>query len=174
MNNFTMFKTAFGWCGIVYRRDPAVVTEILLPRSRKALSEVLGPNRRDKVLVLPEPVRQLAEGIRRYFDNPPHPVPVPWDLLDLSAMTNLQHRALEAAAAIPFGQTRAYSDIAKAIGNPRAARFVGNTMARNPFPIIIPCHRVVRADKTLGQFGGGPDLKRRMLEIEGRPRFRRQ
>lgn len=165
-----MFKTAFGWCAIVYRRDPAVVTEILLPRSRKALSEALGPNRCEvAALPLPEPINQLYENIRYYFDNPPHPVPVPWNLLDLSAMTNLQCRVLKATASIPFGQTRSYSDIARAIAAPRAARFVGNTMARNPFPIIIPCHRVVRADHTLGQFGGGTELKRRMLEIEALP-----
>jgi methylated-DNA-[protein]-cysteine S-methyltransferase len=89
-------------------------------------------------------------------------------------MTDQQRRVLKATATIPFGQTRAYSDIARAIGTARAARFVGNTMARNPFPIVIPCHRVVRADKTLGQFGGGPDLKRRMLEIEGLSRRRQQ
>jgi len=82
-------------------------------------------------------------------------------------MTPLQRRVLETTAAIPFGQTRSYAQVAASAGIPRAARFVGNTMARNPFPIVVPCHRVVRADGSAGLFGGGTDLKRRMLRLEG-------
>ncbi len=163
---FHAFKTSFGWCALVFRHDPVSVLEILLPRPRRALSRALGPAGR-AISPIPQPVRRLCEDIGDYFDHPPHPLAVPWHLLDFSSMTGLQRRVLEAVAAIPFGQARSYSDIAREAGIPRAARFVGNTMARNPFPIVVPCHRVVRADGTLGQFGGGTDLKRRMLELEG-------
>ena len=161
-----VFKTSFGWCALVFRRDPLSVVEILLPKPRRVLTENLAPAG-DRTARPPEPVRCLAGDIRDYFDAPPHPLSVPWDLLDLSAMTKLQRRVLETTAAISFGQTRSYSDIAGDVGIPRAARFVGNTMARNPFPIVIPCHRVVRADGSPGRFGGGTALKRRMLALEG-------
>jgi methylated-DNA-[protein]-cysteine S-methyltransferase len=68
---------------------------------------------------------------------------------------------------IPFGQTRTYGEIAAAMGQPGAARAVGSANHHNPVPLVIPCHRVVAADGTLGGFGGGVDLKRRLLELEG-------
>ncbi len=68
---------------------------------------------------------------------------------------------------IPYGKTRSYSDLAKEAGNKNAARAVGNAMASNPIPIIIPCHRVLRADRSLGGFGGGLELKKNMLVHEG-------
>lgn len=166
MKPYHVFKTSFGWCALVFRQDPLSVVEILLPKPRRLLAGNLGPAG-DRTARLPEPVRRLAGEIQDYFDDPPHPLRVPWALLDFSAMTELQRRVLEATVAISFGRTRSYSDIAGDIGNPRAARFVGNTMARNPFPIVIPCHRVVRADGSPGRFGGGTELKRRMLALEG-------
>jgi len=63
---------------------------------------------------------------------------------------------------------RTYADLAVAIGRPKAVRAVGNALSRNPVPLLIPCHRVVRRDGSLGQFNmGGPEVKRRLLELEG-------
>jgi methylated-DNA-[protein]-cysteine S-methyltransferase len=166
MKQYHLFKPSFGWCALVFRRDPLAVVEILLPKPRRALTEILAPAG-EKTSRLPEPLQRLAGDIRNYFDAPPHPLSVPWALLDFSDMTELQRRVLETTAAVSFGQTRSYSRIAGDVGIPRAARFVGNTMARNPFPIVVPCHRVVRADGSPGHFGGGTELKRRMLELEG-------
>ncbi|MEA3339092.1 MAG: MGMT family protein, partial [Chloroflexota bacterium] len=67
----------------------------------------------------------------------------------------------------PRGWVSTYGRIAKSLGNPRAARAVGNALARNPFPIIIPCHRTIRADGRLGGFRGGVEMKRALLEMEG-------
>ena len=76
--------------------------------------------------------------------------------------------ALRACAAIPRGQVATYGEIARAAGSPGAARAVGSAMAANPVPVIIPCHRVVRADGQLGDYGmGGPAMKERMLRAEG-------
>jgi len=61
---------------------------------------------------------------------------------------------------------RSYRDIAVAVGRPRAYRFVGTTLANNPFPILIPCHRVIRSDGSFGLFGGGSDMKRKLIELE--------
>ena len=89
-----------------------------------------------------------------------------WAWLDFGSATWLQKAVYHATFRIPYGQTRSYRQIAEAVGRPGASRFVGNTMAKNPFPVLIPCHRVIRSNGSLGQFGGGVDLKRKMLEIE--------
>jgi methylated-DNA-[protein]-cysteine S-methyltransferase len=90
----------------------------------------------------------------------------PWPL-DLRRIRPFTQRVLEAAREIPRGQTRSYWWLAVRVGDPHAARAVGQVMARNPFPLIVPCHRVVRRDGSLGGFGGGPDLKRCLLALEG-------
>ena len=81
-------------------------------------------------------------------------------------LTELERRVLSATARIPLGQTLSYKELAEKAGCPRACRFVGTTMAKNPFPVIIPCHRVIRSDRTVGKFGGGPEMKRKMKEME--------
>jgi methylated-DNA-[protein]-cysteine S-methyltransferase len=68
---------------------------------------------------------------------------------------------------IPRGRVMSYGGLAGRIGHPRAARAVGTALARNPFPLIIPCHRTIQADGTLGGFGGGLKMKRALLEMEG-------
>lgn len=68
---------------------------------------------------------------------------------------------------IPYGETRSYAEIARAIGRPGAARAVGRANGANPIPIVVPCHRVIGANGSLTGFGGGLDVKSRLLEIEG-------
>ena len=78
-----------------------------------------------------------------------------------------QRQVLLAESGIPRGWVSTYGRIANHIGVPKGARAVGNALARNPFPLIIPCHRAVRADGSLGGFQGGPEMKRALLEMEG-------
>lgn len=101
-------------------------------------------------------LRALAEG-------------TPGDLpVDLRSVTSFQKEVLDETAAIPRGQTRSYGWLADRTGRPKAARAVGQTMARNPVPLVIPCHRVVRADGHIGHYGlGGADNKRTLLRVEG-------
>ncbi|MEX2418784.1 MAG: methylated-DNA--[protein]-cysteine S-methyltransferase [Acidimicrobiia bacterium] len=88
--------------------------------------------------------------------------------LDLSGLSEFQQAVLLRAATIPRGEVRPYGWIAKEIGKPDAVRAVGSALARNPVPVIIPCHRVVRSDGTLGKYSlGSDDNKRALLEIEG-------
>jgi O-6-methylguanine DNA methyltransferase len=68
---------------------------------------------------------------------------------------------------IPYGHIRSYKSIASATGNPNSYRAVGNAMAQNPIPIFIPCHRVIKSDGSLGNYGPGKDIKRKLLEMEG-------
>ncbi len=106
-----------------------------------------------------EAVRQLAEylaGDRRRFDLP----------IDLRG-TEFQLYVWHELAQIPYGTTVSYGEIAARIGRPRAARAVGAAVGSNPIPIIIPCHRVIGKTGALVGFGGGLDLKQRLLALEG-------
>ena len=103
---------------------------------------------------------ELAEyfgGQRAQFDVP----------LDWGAMAPFQRAVLEATAAVPFGQLDTYAGIARKIGKPDATRAVGNALGRNPIPVIVPCHRVVRSDSTLGGYTGGLEIKQHLLSLEG-------
>lgn len=99
---------------------------------------------------------EYARGRRKVFSVPVAPEGTAFEL-----------RVWDHLRDIPYGETRSYGSIATSLGDPRGARAVGLANARNPIPIIIPCHRVIGADGTLTGFGGGLDLKRRLLELEG-------
>jgi len=86
--------------------------------------------------------------------------------LNLAKLTNFSRRVLKQTCLIPRGQVATYSGLAMQIGSPRAARAVGTALANNPFPLVIPCHRVVRADGFAGGFGGGIKMKKALLEKE--------
>ncbi len=104
-------------------------------------------------------VSQLEEyfsGQRRTFDFP----------LDLRG-TGFQISCWQALTAIPYGETRCYADIARAVGKPNAFRAVGMANNRNPIAIIVPCHRVIASNGTLCGYGGGLDIKKTLLELEG-------
>lgn len=106
---------------------------------------------------------QLGEyfaGDRRVFDLPLAP-----------AGTAFRLMVWQALLAIPFGETRSYRDLARAIGQPTATRAVGAANGRNPLPVVIPCHRVIGADGSLTGFGGGLPTKRFLLELERRDLF---
>ncbi len=116
----------------------------------------LGPDDAHPVLV--DAARQLAEyfaGDRREFDLP----------LDLDG-TDFQRQAWLALADVPYGETVSYGEQAERIGRPGASRAVGAANAKNPVPIVLPCHRVVGADGSLTGFAGGLELKRKLLAHE--------
>lgn len=103
-------------------------------------------------------LEQYFEGKRDHFE-----VPVDWALTP----TGFRNRALHAVARIPYGKTRTYGEIAKAAGNPRAFRAAGTACGRNAIPLIVPCHRVVQSGGGVGNYGGGPEMKRALLDLEG-------
>jgi O-6-methylguanine DNA methyltransferase len=86
---------------------------------------------------------------------------------DLRGLSEFEQAVLRKALEIPRGEVRPYAWIAREIGRPKAVRAVGSALAINPIPLLIPCHRVVRSDGTIGQYGLGPENKRGMLEAEG-------
>ena len=104
--------------------------------------------------------RQIAEylrGERRSFEL----------VLDLGEMPPFRRRVLEEMARIPYGETVSYGELAERCGRPGAARAVGNAVGRNPAPVVLPCHRVVRSDGSPGEYGGGRERKQRLLRLEG-------
>ena len=88
--------------------------------------------------------------------------------VDLSDLPPFQRDVLEAVRRVPFGDVVPYAELARRIRRPRAHRAVGNALGRNPVAIVVPCHRVVRSDGTLGGYGGGVAYKERLLRLEGR------
>jgi methylated-DNA-[protein]-cysteine S-methyltransferase len=92
--------------------------------------------------------------------------------LDMDGIGGFRRRALEVMAAIPYGETRTYTELAEAAGNPAAVRAAGSACATNPWPVIVPCHRVLRTGGGLGGYLGGLDMKRGLLDLEaGRALF---
>lgn len=87
--------------------------------------------------------------------------------IDISCGTPFQQKVWRALRTIPKGQTRSYAWVAKKIGKPKAVRAVANACGANPYPVVIPCHRVIRSDGSLGGFSGGLKLKRKLLAREG-------
>jgi methylated-DNA-[protein]-cysteine S-methyltransferase len=87
--------------------------------------------------------------------------------LDRRLIHGIAREVLAATARVPFGATTTYGEIAGEIGKPRAARAVGNALGSNPIPIVVPCHRVLRAGGALGGYGGGVERKEALLELEG-------
>lgn len=93
---------------------------------------------------------------------------------DLTGLPAFTREVLRVTSGIPYGDVRSYRWVAEQLGKPKASRAVGNALARNPIPIIIPCHRVVRSDGHLGGYALGLKWKRKLLELEkGRGRDRR-
>ena len=102
-------------------------------------------------------LREYIEGCRKSFDLP----------IDFSGATAFQRRIFERLMHIPYGRIVSYGDIADELGDPGAARAVGQAVGANPLPIVVPCHRVVRSDGKLGGYSGGLTRKVTLLGIEG-------
>ncbi|HNQ23906.1 MAG TPA: methylated-DNA--[protein]-cysteine S-methyltransferase [Phycisphaerae bacterium] len=111
----------------------------------------------------------FRETVKRYFAG--KPVTFDGDV-DWPTQSAFARHIVRACRKIPYGSTISYGELAQRSGYPGAARAVGNVMARNPLPLVVPCHRVVRADGSLGGFSGpgGVCLKERLLELEGHAR----
>lgn len=114
----------------------------------------------------PSTLTPIAEQLQAYFAGARASFDLP---LDLGRLTLFQRSVLQVARRIPAGTVWTYRQVARAIGKPRASRAVGQALGRNPVPIVIPCHRVVASDGSLGGYSGGGGLgsKRLLLHLEG-------
>jgi methylated-DNA-[protein]-cysteine S-methyltransferase len=144
--------TEEGLCEIAFGgEEPAFV---------ERLDHLWGVHPQPNPAALHESVRQLHQylnGQRDSFDLP----------LDLRLLRPFQRQVLEATMQVPRGQVTTYHALAVQVGRPRSARAVGRAQARNPVPVIIPCHRVIGSDGGLHGYGGGLDMKAALLQLEG-------
>lgn len=121
------------------------------------LRHAVEPDEADAAAALAaEQLDEYFAGVRRVFDLP----------LDWRLVRGFTRAALEAACDIPYGETASYGEVAIRAGSPGAARAVGTACARTPFSIIVPVHRVVRADGSLGEYGGRPEVKKFLVALE--------
>ena len=126
----------------------------------EALAERISPRLLEAPARLDPVRRELDEyfaGKRQQFDLE----------LDWQLTSGFRQQVLRETAAIPFGETRTYMEMAASAGSPRAHRAAGSALGANPIPIIVPCHRVLRSGGGLGGYGGGLDVKRELLTLEG-------
>lgn len=152
-------EVGWGWCGL--RRTGAGLSRCTLPQRRDlavaAVSLAADEDAADELLA------EVAAGLGRFFAGEA----IEFGLeLDLGGIGDFTQRVLMACREVPRGQTRSYGELAAAAGSPRAARAVGQALHRNPVAIVVPCHRVVGSDGRLVGFGGGLEMKQRLLELE--------
>lgn len=116
-----------------------------------------------RILRAPSRLDQVAAQLEEYFDR----ARTAFDLtLDRSLSTGFRRTVLDHLPEIGYGRTESYGGLAVAAGNPRAVRAVGSACATNPLPVVVPCHRVLRSDGSLGGYIGGLDAKRTLLTLE--------
>ncbi len=155
---FTIMPSPVGMLTLVARGN--CLAAVLWEEERENRVRLGTLHRDDQCPVLRETARQLGE----YFDGKRQRFELALDF----AGTEFQRQVWAALLAIPFGETRSYSDIARQLGNPRAVRAVGAANGRNPISIIAPCHRVIGASGNLTGFAGGLAAKQYLLALEGR------
>jgi methylated-DNA-[protein]-cysteine S-methyltransferase len=169
-----IFRTAWGWVGL--SASARGIRTVVLPKtSRREVEQALSeeaPSANGTLspfapYPLPEtaPVLRTAQSqIAAYLAGKRRDVDVP---IDLSGGSAFQRRVWQVIRRIPYGRVRSYKWVASRVGGARYARAVGLALGANPVPLVIPCHRVVTSDGSLGGFTGGVYLKRRLLALEG-------
>lgn len=166
---YQRFTSTYGEMGLVWtlRTQTAspVVRRIFLPAGQGTIEARIREAFPGAVDCTHAAIDKIIDQIARYLAG--NTVEFSLDDLDLGVSGAFQQRVLRLEFQIPRGKVSTYGGLAGRLGHPRAARAVGTALARNPFPIVIPCHRAIRGDGTLGGFGGGLKMKRALLEMEG-------
>jgi methylated-DNA-[protein]-cysteine S-methyltransferase len=158
---------------IIWRKKPQFqIEEIILSKPDKSSSEIAKEKyEQEEPLAINKKSKQLnnvLNELRNYFNEKDPKFSL--EYLNLDKCTPFQRKVLEAEFKTKRGTINTYKDLAKAAGSPKAYRSVGTALSKNPYPIIIPCHRTVKSDRTIGGFGGvaeGLESKKILLEIDG-------
>lgn len=167
---------AAGLLDIAYRTLDTPVGTLLLAATPAGLVRVAYPNENHdtvlatlaqrispRVLAAPARLDAVAHEIDEYFAGARTQFDLP---LDLRLTAGFRRQVIEQLSDIGYGHRASYADVAAAVGNPRAVRAVGSACAHNPLPVVIPCHRVVRSDGSIGQYVGGIAAKNILLTLE--------
>ena len=160
----TIFQTDWGWVGLAATERG--VAAVVLPRlTRRAVERELrsvssngaGGAATIHLKAAKEAITAYLEGKTRSFDLP----------LDLQGQPRFRVKVWKVLQSIPYGRVRSYGWVARKVGKPRAARAIGGACGANPVPLLVPCHRVIAGDGSLGGFSGGVSVKKRLLRLEG-------
>jgi len=161
---YTIFKTRWGYFGMAAGEKGLLRSCLPCPTRKNVESRLLAGLKNPKFEG--NLLKSLKNRIIAYFNGKS----VNFDFPYLENLPAFTRKVLAACGKIPIGKTVSYSHLARMIGNPRAGRAVGNALARNPIPLIIPCHRVIRTNGSIGNFSapGGSDTKKKLLALESK------
>jgi methylated-DNA-[protein]-cysteine S-methyltransferase len=159
---YTVFNTNQGWIGCLSSPAGLKKTTLPQPSPQRAIEMLDGTT--EQAIWSPDSFVDIIPLITMYFSGKQ---PGFFCELDYGRATPFQRNVWEATRAIPYGETRSYGWVADRIGKPAAVRAVGQALGKNPLPIIVPCHRVIASDGSLCGFGGGLEMKRNLLRLEG-------
>jgi methylated-DNA-[protein]-cysteine S-methyltransferase len=164
---YMILPSAFGPFGIVWSEvsNRATIQRIFLPSSLGSVEDRIRTDIGDAQRGSHPGIRDLGQRMQAFLEG--EPVAFALDSVALETCSQFQQRVLVAEHGIPRGWVSTYGLIAAHLGVERATRAVGSALAHNPFPLVIPCHRAIRSDGSLGGYQGGMAMKRRLLEMEG-------
>ena len=158
---YHVFSTDMGWVAVLASEKGLVSTSLPHSSAEEALAEI--GNAVKDATNSPRRLKGITRRLRDYFGGKKVSFP---ERLNLSSITPFRQRVWQAARRIPYGETRSYKWLAEQAGKPGAARAVGQAMAKNRLPVIVPCHRVISSGGGIGGFNGGIDVKKRLLKLE--------
>ncbi len=159
----TTIKTKIGWCAVVATEKVALRIAIGFPERKQLLTQIL---KEFGSAIEKNPARMSITGeMRHYFSGKKVFLNC---AMDWSSLSPFQQKVYKAAMKVPYGTVETYGNLARRIGCPKGARAVGGALSKNPFPLVVPCHRIVRGDGNLGGFSarGGIVLKKKLLRLE--------
>ena len=159
--NYAICKTDVGWSGVGIE-DGAITYVTIMTTREDALKSIIDagadePAPEGEAAPLVKLVQQVAAGKSVELNG----------RMKIVGGTAFQRSVWKALESIPHGATVSYGDIARKVGRPKAARAVGHAVGSNPLPLLLPCHRVLASDGSIGGFGGGLPMKRALLRNEG-------
>jgi len=161
---YSLFPTSIGWCGVLTAPRGLVRLYAGYAKRNQLLNHIVGAFG-SRIKNVPA-TGMVIDKIKRYCSG--ENVSFEGCEMCWSSLSPFQQKVLKAAMKIPYGSVVTYGCLAQKIGCPRGSRAVGNALAKNPFPLVIPCHRIIRGDGKPGGFsaGGGVMLKNKLLEME--------
>jgi methylated-DNA-[protein]-cysteine S-methyltransferase len=160
--SYRMFDSPVG--PLLLAATPAGLVRVAYAREgHDAVLAALAAEISPRILRTPRRLDDAARQLDEYFARRRRSFDVP---IDLRLAHGFRRTVLTHLRDIPYGSTETYAMVAAATGRPSAVRAVGTACARNPLPLVVPCHRVVRSDGTIGQYGGGPEVKHQLLQLE--------
>jgi len=164
---FCLRQTSFGPVAVVWseHESQAKISRVLVSSPDKSAKQLTVASYQSVKASSCSEINVIADQVKAFLNG--EDIRFSLDMVRLDLCSDFQQNVLHAEHGIPRGTVSTYQRIAKHLGNANGARAVGTALAHNPFPIIIPCHRAIRSDGTLGGYQGGLRMKRALLEMEG-------